>query len=1167
MIQRVREMFGRRLGVIAIALAGAVATSGAAVAQEASGGASASEVLAAAEHDLTSGDLVRAKRALLSLDRDRLTDAQRERAFELMMGVDRRLRFADAVDVSLQKAEVALEEGDIRAAERHAKAARGADGADEGQIAEAEVLLRDAHALREQMRPLAESALRQATLDFERGDYGAAKAALDSVYRSGADLSPDDLRTLTRYRERIGEIERSRGEVFSFRRVSLGMLQPGRVRDREDPSERAEREQQEQPAEQGEEAQQQEPGEAQGQEEFVDLPEPTQEARQPAPTQRLFEEALTADADQVLAEADIAFQEGRYNEALTKYEQIAGQYRRYVSEEDLERAQNRIAEVRTLLEQAGGDLIEQEVQRRELRAELARAEFDNFLAEARTALAAGDVERARSLVEQARVRLADARDLLSEEEYNRRLDQQQSLLQQIIEQEEQIAQREAEQREERLAEEAQRQEHQRAQEKQRKIAEALDRVRSLQLEQKYEQALQVVEQILFLDPQHPAGLLLQDTLQDVMIYRSWDQIQRRKNLSYARESIEIQESMVMPERLLNYPSDWPELSFRRGAPSAFAESEADRRVLAELESKRIPASFADNRLEDVINFIATVTNLDVDVDWDSLADIGVDRDDLVTLDLQPLPARVILDRVLEKVSPDAFSRANWAVQDGIVVVASDQALRQNTFIVIYDVRDLLFDIPDFTEAPRLDLDSVLGQAEGGGGGGSIFEDEEAEGEQLTKEELKERLREIIQTTVDFEGWRDNGGDTGIIQELNDNFIITNTARNHRSISNLLRQLREVRSIQINVEARFLTVSQDFFEQVAFDLDVIFNAEDDQFNIAQSQQRQFQNLATVGGQSALLPSDVASAFFPTFGTSSRFGSTSDFVVTNPDDVEMGETPEIGVNTPNFVATAPDGFSMLPVFQSSNEIVSRLNTSDFASMFLGMNPALQLVGTYLDDIQVDFLVEATQADRRSVTMNAPRLTFTNGNGANIFVVTQRSFVSDLNPLVGTNSVSFDPTVDVVNDGFSLTLNGVVSADRRYVTLAVETAIARFVQFDEAQVSAQTGGGTDVGAPSEPVTDTFQLPIIEVSSISTGATIPDKGTLLVGGQRLSTEFEVESGVPVLSKLPIINRFFTNRFDAKEEETLFILIKPQIIIQSEEEENNFPGLLDRLESQFGGF
>src|SRR5262249_60251622 len=92
------------------------------------------------------------------------------------------------------------------------------------------------------------------------------------------------------------------------------------------------------------------------------------------------------------------------------------------------------------------------------------------------------------------------------------------------------------------------------------------------------------------------------------------------------------------------------------------------------------------------------------------------------------------------------------------------------------------------------------------------------------------------------------------------------------------------------------------------------------------------------------------------------------------------------------------------------------------------------------------------------------------------------------------------------------------------------------------------------------------VTVTRVRTTVTVPDQGTILMGGQRLITEYEVESGVPVLSKLPILNRFFTNRIESKEEQTLLILIKPTILIQNEEEEKNYPGLLASLRSGIGG-
>src|SRR6185436_6074506 len=130
-------------------------------------------------------------------------------------------------------------------------------------------------------------------------------------------------------------------------------------------------------------------------------------------------------------------------------------------------------------------------------------------------------------------------------------------------------------------------------------------------------------------------------------------------------------------------------------------------------------------------------------------------------------------------------------------------------------------------------------------------------------------------------------------------------------------------------------------------------------------------------------------------------------------------------------------------------------DFANSILAIAPALGIAGQWLDDVQVDFLIQATQADKRTVQMTAPRLTFTNGQTANIFVVTQQAFVSDLEPVVGDSAVGFDPQVSVASEGVTMLMEGVISADRRYVTLNVDAGVGRIDGFEQVGVTAIAGG----------------------------------------------------------------------------------------------------------------
>jgi general secretion pathway protein D len=82
------------------------------------------------------------------------------------------------------------------------------------------------------------------------------------------------------------------------------------------------------------------------------------------------------------------------------------------------------------------------------------------------------------------------------------------------------------------------------------------------------------------------------------------------------------------------------------------------------------------------------------------------------------------------------------------------------------------------------------------------------------------------------------------------------------------------------------------------------------------------------------------------------------------------------------------------------------------------------------------------------------------------------------------------------------------------------------------------------------TVQLPTFEVISISTTVSVPDGGTVLLGGIKRLSESRNESGVPLLSKLPYIDRLFRNVGIGRQTDSLMMMVTPHIIIQEEEEE-----------------
>jgi general secretion pathway protein D len=226
-------------------------------------------------------------------------------------------------------------------------------------------------------------------------------------------------------------------------------------------------------------------------------------------------------------------------------------------------------------------------------------------------------------------------------------------------------------------------------------------------------------------------------------------------------------------------------------------------------------------------------------------------------------------------------------------------------------------------------------------------------------------------------------------------------------------------------------------------------------------------------------------------------------------------------------------------------SRL-ASDVPGSFAGQTfePALNIFGSFLDNIQVDFLIRATQADSRTTVLTAPRVVVPNGGNAWVAVTVQQNYVSELQPVAAQEAVAQQPTVATIDAGASLFVRATVTADKRYVMMLLGPSVSRLLDLQTFAFSGGTGAFPAF----------LQFPTISRQTVRTMVSVPDGGTLLIGGQKLASEGEIEAGVPILSKIPILKRLYSSRSMIKDEQTLLILIKPKILIHSEQEELAFP-------------
>ncbi|HMD54637.1 MAG TPA: hypothetical protein VKJ65_08830, partial [Phycisphaerae bacterium] len=224
------------------------------------------------------------------------------------------------------------------------------------------------------------------------------------------------------------------------------------------------------------------------------------------------------------------------------------------------------------------------------------------------------------------------------------------------------------------------------------------------------------------------------------------------------------------------------------------------------------------------------------------------------------------------------------------------------------------------------------------------------------------------------------------------------------------------------------------------------------------------------------------------------------------------------------------------------------------------SLTVGGGIMSNYQLSLLLRATQEDENVTKLTAPRIMLFNGQHSYIAVTQQLAYVSNFTqtPSSGgtfggttTAAVGTNLTVSTLSTGVVLDVQATASADHRYVVMTIQPSLATLLSLQTFNVQGIPVGPGSTNTNQLP--GFVQLPDIQLTTLATTVSVPDDGTLLLGGQRLSGETEIEAGVPVLSKIPFVNRLFTNRSFVRDNGILLILVHPQIIIQKEWEKNQF--------------
>ncbi len=382
------------------------------------------------------------------------------------------------------------------------------------------------------------------------------------------------------------------------------------------------------------------------------------------------------------------------------------------------------------------------------------------------------------------------------------------------------------------------------------------------------------------------------------------------------------------------------------------------------------------------------------------------------------------------------------------------------------------------------------------------------------------LIELIQSTIQSDSWEDSGTGEGTIQAYpaNLSLVVNNTQEVQDQIVDLLKKLRELNDVQIVIEVRFITLTDNFFERVGIDFDFALN-----------------DNTPVGVDAANADTLSESGIIGRVSSEGVSASGQPFLPTGNLDLQFLQSG----------------------FQTAVPAVGGFDIGTAASFGFAI----------LSDIEVYFLIQASKGNARSNVTNSPTVTMFNGQSATVTDGFQRPFVTSVTPVVGDFAVAHQPIITILPDGTNLNVSAVVSNDRRSVRM---TLVPQFTQIGAVETFTFEGSQTrqisrdsflddllDINNPDNDNEEvetintgvTVQLPIIATTSVSTVVSVPDGGTILLGGIKRMTESRNENGLPFLSNIPYVNRLFKNVGIGRTTSNLMMMVTPRIIIQAEEE------------------
>lgn len=586
-------------------------------------------------------------------------------------------------------------------------------------------------------------------------------------------------------------------------------------------------------------------------------------------------------------------------------------------------------------------------------------------------------------------------------------------------------------------------------------------------------------------------------------------------------------------------------------------TEAEREIQHKL-STTVDLSFSNAPLTQVIDDLRLMTGINFVVETPALDEERIALDTPVSVKLDKIKLESGLKAMLNNL------HLTYVIADDVLKITTERKAKGRLETKIYRVADLVMPVEDYQQPNVMNLERamqrVVDQQKMNVGTGSqpftngrnMLPNGQATGERsLTtaphgtqqdqtlsqigapvtqKQTAHEMLMNLIKNTIAPNSWMEvNGAGTLEYMPIGMALVVNQTPDVQEQVLELLDALRRLQDLQIAIEVKLITLSETFFERIGLD-----------FNL---------NVKTDHSTSRFEPQITTNQFKPA-------GQVNDF---SPNRFIAGLNPAGG----QFPATGSFTSDLdIPIKSSSFQY----GIPPFAyPNNPGFDGGLSMGLAFLSDIQVYMFMEAAQGDRRIHVMQAPKLTLFNGQTATMSVQDQQFFVTNVGIVGFGGQIVFVPQNNPFPLGVEMTLQAVCSADRRFVRVNTNVRLANLASalvplFPVTTFITPVFEGGAQGQPI-PFTQFIQQPALSLISIQTTVSIPDGGTVILGGLKTLSEGRNEFGPPVLSKIPYVNRLFRNQGFGREAQSLLVMVTPRIIINAEEEEKQ-TGISSRIDN-----